>query len=150
MRFGDLAGLTSLPIERVRHRFRHEEVLTVLPVTGEVTSRGSLLVATASKLAILTADADPASPQWMTHWAPWETVRLADEGALAAAIEEDTYGLTVHVGGLTFHAWLWGPVGQRALRDFVVATQARQTALASSTGSADPTGAANHGRPHHR
>ena len=132
MRFGDLAGLTSLPIERVQHRFRHEEVLTVLPASGPVADRASLLVATPSQLAILTADADPASQQWMTHWAPWDTVRLADEGTVAAATEEETYGLTVQVGGLTFLARLWGPAGQRALRDFVVATQARRAALAPS------------------
>ena len=130
MRFEDLPGLTSLPIEPVRHRFRNEEVLTVLPASGEVAARDSLLVATSSKLAILTADADPASHRWMTHWAPWEAVQLADEGALAAATEEETYSLTVYAGGLTFHARLWGPAGQRALRDFVVVVQSRRSAPA--------------------
>jgi hypothetical protein len=131
MRFGDLAGLTSLPIERVKHRFRHEDVLTVLPVTSAVAEREALLVATAFKLAILTTVEHPESDQWMTQWASWDTVGLAVEGTLAAATEEETYGLTVDVGGLTFHARLWGPEGQRALRDFVVATQARQAAPAS-------------------
>jgi len=132
MRFGDLAGLTSLPIERVKHRFRHEDVLTVLPVSGEIAGRDSLLVATSPRLAILTTVEHPESHQWMTQWASWDTVGLAVEGALAAATEEETYGLTVDVGGLTFHARLWGPEGQRALRDFVVAAQARQAALAPS------------------
>jgi hypothetical protein len=132
MRFGDLAGLTSLPIERVKHRFRHEDVLTVLPVSGEDAGHDSLLVATSPKLAILTTVEHPESKQWMTQWASWDTVGLAVEGVLAAATEEETYGLTVDVGGLTFHARLWGPDGQRALRDFVVAAQARQAALASA------------------
>ena len=132
MRFEDLDGLTSLPIERVRHRFRHEDVLTVLPASGAVAGRDSLLVATSLKLAILTADTETDSQQWMTHWAAWVAVRLADEGAVAAATEEETYSLTVHVGGLTFHAQLAGPAGQRALRDFVVATQARRAALTAS------------------
>jgi hypothetical protein len=132
MRFGDLEGLTSLPIERVKHRFRHEEVLTVLPVSGEVAGHDSLLVATPTKLAILTTVEHPESDRWMTQWASWDAVGLTVEGALAAATEEETYGLTVDVGGLTFHARLWGPEGQRALRDFVVATQARQAALVSS------------------
>ena len=132
MRFGDLEGLTRLPIDRVRHRFRNEDVLAVLPVTADVAEREALLVATALKLAVVTAADHPESDQWMTQWASWHTVGLAVEGALAAATEEETYGLTVDVGGLTFHARLWGPDGQRALRDFVVAAQARQAALASS------------------
>ena len=132
MRFGDLAGLTSLPIDRVRHHFRHEDVLTVLPVSGEVAGRDSLLVATALRLAILTSVEHPESDRWMTQWASWDTVGLAVEGTLAAATEEETYGLTVDVGRLTFHARLWGPEGQRALHDFVVAAQARQAALAPS------------------
>jgi len=132
MRFGDLEGLTSLPIDRVRHRFRNEDVLVVLPVTADVAECEALLVATAFKLAVVTAVEHPEGDQWMTQWASWDTVGLAVEGALAAATEEETYGLTVDVGGLTFHARLWGPKGQRALRDFVVAAQARQAALASS------------------
>ncbi len=132
MRFGDLEGLTSLPVDGVKRRFRHEDVLTVLPVSGEVAGRDSLLVATPPRLAILTTVEHPGSDQWMTQWVSWDTVGLAVEGALAAATEEETYGLTIDVGGLTFHARLWGPDGQRALRDFVVAAQARQAALASS------------------
>jgi len=132
MRFGDLEGLTSLPIEGVKHRFRHEDVLTVLPVSGEVAGQDSLLVATPLRLAILTTVEHLESDQWMTQWVSWDTVGIAVEGALAAATEEETYGLTVDVGGLTFHVRLWGPEGQRALRDFVVAAQARQAALASS------------------
>ena len=133
MRFGDLEGLTSLPIERVRHQFRHEEILTVLPVSGDVAGRDSLLVATSSWLAVLTGEADPKSDQWMTRWAPWDAVRFANEGEAAADADEETYHLTVHIDGLTFQARLSGPAGQRALRDFVVAAQARRAALAPSS-----------------
>lgn len=129
MRFGDLDGLTGLPIERVRHRFRHEEVITVLPVSEDIAGRDSLLVAIPDKLAVVTGDADPDSHHWMTRWAPWDTVRLADEGETTPHPEQKGYGLTVYVGGLTFHARLMGPIAQRSLRDFVVAVQARRAAL---------------------
>jgi len=129
MRFGDLEGLTSLPIERVRHRFRNEDVLAVLPVTADVADRDALLVATVFKLAVVTGDTDPESPHWMSRWAPWDVVRLAVEEELAPATDRETYGLTIHVGGLVLQARLPGPAGQRALRDFVVMVQARHEAL---------------------
>jgi hypothetical protein len=129
MRFGDLEGLTSLPIERVRHRFRNEDVLAVLPVTADVADRDALLVATALKLAVVTGDTDPESPHWMSRWAPWDVVRLTVEEELAPATDRETYGLTIHVGGLVLQARLPGLAGQRALRDFVVMVQARHEAL---------------------
>ena len=130
MRFGDLEGLTSLPIERVRHRFRNEDVLGVLPVTADVAERDALLVATAFKLAVVTGDTDPESPHWMSRWAPWDVVRLAHEQAHTPAADGEAYQLTIHVGGLVLQARLPGPAGQRALRDFVVIAQARREALA--------------------
>jgi hypothetical protein len=132
MRFGDLEGLTSLPISRVRQQFRHEDVLTVLPVSRDVADRDSLLVATPLKLAVLTSDADSQSDHWMTTWASWDTVRFAGEGDGAPDADPEDYGYAVHVGGLTFHAQLAGPAGQRALRDFVVVAQARRAALTAS------------------
>ena len=132
MRFGDLEGLTSLPLDRVSQQFRHEDVLTVLPVSRDVAGGDSLLVATPLKLAVLTSDADPPSDHWMTTWASWDAVRFAGEGDGVLDADPEGYGLAVHVGGLTFHAQLAGPAGQRALRDFVVATQARQAALTAS------------------
>ena len=131
MRFKELTGLTGLSIDRLCYRFRNEEVITLLPVSDELTGRDCLLVATPVKLAVVIADASPTSEDWMTHWAPWEVVRLAHE-AEPPAEGDDAYQLSVHVGGLTFHAYLCGDAGQRWLRDFVVATQARQEALARS------------------
>ncbi|MFV2063647.1 MAG: hypothetical protein ACC726_09055 [Chloroflexota bacterium] len=129
MRFGDLEGLTSLPIDRVRHRFRHEDVLTVLPVSGNATGLTSLLVATSSGLAIVTADKDPESGHWSTRWEPWDEVRFTDEGEAAPDAPAQYDGYAVHIGALTFHAQLAGPAGARALRDFVIAAQARRAAL---------------------
>ena len=131
MRFRELSGLSGLPIDRLRQRFRNEEVLTLLPVSDELTGRDCLLVATPVKLAVVIADAGPSSEDWTTRWAPWEVVRLAHEAEPLADAADD-YRLTVRVGRLTFHAHLFGDAGQRWLRDFVVVTQARQEALARS------------------
>ena len=133
MRFEDLEGLTSLPIAGIRQQFRNEDVISVLPVSGDGAGRDSLLVATPSKLAILTGEAGPASDHWMTHWAPWDSVRLVDEDeAVPEADEDGTYRLAVHVGGLTFQASLAGPAGKRVLVAFIVAVGARREALATS------------------
>ena len=126
MRFGDLQGLTDLPVEHVRHRFRNEEVITVLPVRGSA-GRQSLLVATPSKAAVVIGEA-PVSEYWMTYWAPWDTVRIVDD----QATDDGLYGLTLSVGRLMFDAQLSGREGQRALRDFVVAVQSRHSALSSA------------------
>lgn len=125
MRFRNLEGLIDLPIDAVRHRFRNEDVLAVLPVTTDVTVREALLVATAFKLAVVTGDTDPESLHWMSRWASWDVVRLAVEEELGPAMDEQTYGLTIHVGGLVYQARLSGLAGQRALRDFVVVVQDR-------------------------
>ena len=128
MRFGELKGLTSLPINRVRDQFRYEEVLTVLPVRDAATSRETLLVATRPMIALLIPLRVPAG-HWMTRWAPWDSVSLADP--TAAPDHEDVHRLSVLVGNQTFHAQLRGEAGRRALRDFVAAirlSQPRRTA----------------------
>ena len=125
MRFGDLQGLTSLPVEHVQHRFRGEEVITVLPAST-VAGRQSLLVATPSKAAVVVGEA-PLSEHWMTYWAPWDTVQIVDD----QATDDGVYGLTLSVGRLTFDAQLLGREGQRALRDFVVVVQSRRSAPAT-------------------
>lgn len=129
MRFGDLEGLTSLPIEQLRDRFRNEEVLTVLPARDSLTSRDSLLVATRSMLAILTGETAPTSG-WMTRWAPWDGVHFADMGATVEG--DDVFFLTIVVDRVRFHAELRGEAGRRALRDFVVAVEASRAALAAT------------------
>jgi hypothetical protein len=118
VRFGDLGGLTSLPIPRLRDQFRHEEVLTVLPVRDALTTRETLFVATRPMLAVLTAVNGPGG-QWMTRWAPWDAVDLSN--APLQDQEDDVHQLTVLVGGQAFHARLRGESGRRALRDFVAA-----------------------------
>ena len=121
MQFADLDGLTPLPVEHIEHRFRNEEVITVLPLRGSA-GQPSLVVATPSKAAIVVGEVPP-SEHWMTYWAPWDTVALADD----LASEEDMYGLTVLIGKLAFDVQLPGPSGQRALREFVVAVQTHQS-----------------------
>ena len=130
MRFRNLKGLTSLPIEAIKHRFRNEDVLTVLPVSSSVVGRESLFIATPSMLAIVTGHAHHESEEWMTQLAPWDVVRLADGRTDA---EDDTHRLVVHVGSLTFEAALSGPEGQKALRHFVTVAEAQHEALAAPT-----------------
>lgn len=124
MRFGELRGLTSLPINRVVDQFRHEEVLTVLPVWDEATSRETLLVATRPMVALLIPLHGLAG-QWMTRWATWDAVSIADPGALSGQ-DRDVYRLRVLVGGQAFQAQLRGEAGRKALRDFVVAIRLSQ------------------------
>lgn len=124
MRFGELRGLTSLPIHRVRDRFRYEEVLTVLPVQEVVTSRETLLVATRATLAVLSAVRVPRG-HWVTRWAPWGTVRITiPEEPPDQDVE--VFRLVVAVGRQEFLAELPGESGRRALRDFVVAFRTAQ------------------------
>jgi hypothetical protein len=125
MRFRNLEGLTDLPIDAVKHRFRYEQVLTVLPVHGAFAGRDSLLVATPTELAIVTADTRRRD-RWMTSLAPWDVVRLGEVES-----EAGTHHLAVDVGNLTFHAELWGPKGEKALRDFVIAARAQHEAIAA-------------------
>lgn len=129
MHFGDLEGLSAFTIEHLSHRFRNEEVLTVLPVRAAGSPLDSLLVATATMLAILTSEAEPTSG-WTTRWAPWDAVRFADMGA--AAMVEDLFFLTIVVHRARFHAELHGETGRRALRDFVVAVEHCRGALATT------------------
>jgi hypothetical protein len=119
VRFGELRGLTSLPINRVRDQFRYEEVLTVLPVQDVATSRETLLVATRPMLALLTPLRVP-SGHWATRWAPWETVQLPTPPTSRVP---DELRLLVLVGRQSFEARLWGEAGRRAARDFVAAVR---------------------------
>jgi hypothetical protein len=121
VRIGELRGLTSLPVQRVRDQFRYEEVLTVLPLQDAVTSHETLFVATRTMLAMLTALRVPRG-HWITRWAPWDSVRLAEPGAPPGQ-DDDIHRLTVLVDGRTFHAQLRGETGRRAVRDFVVAVR---------------------------
>ena len=125
MRFGDLHGLTALPVDHVERRFRNEEIITVLPARAS-GGQYSLLVATPPKAAVVIGETEE-SEHWMTYWAPWESVRILDDLA-----EDDMYGLTLSIGRLTFDAQLFGSDGQRALREFVTAVQARQAASAGA------------------
>jgi hypothetical protein len=126
MRFEDLSGLTVLPVDHVKRRFRNEEIITVLPARAD-GGQHSLLVATPPKAAVVISEA-PESEHWMTYWAPWESIRVVDD----RATEDGRYGLTLLVGRLAFDAELRGSDGQRALRDFVVAIQSRQAAATST------------------
>lgn len=129
MRFVELRGLTSLPVEHVARRFRYEEVITVLPALG-AAGQQALLVVTPSKAAVVIGEMPP-SEHWMTFWAPWESVRIDDD----RATDDGMYGLTLSVGRLTFDAELEGRGGQRALRDFVMAVKSRHSSQTPRSGS---------------
>jgi hypothetical protein len=121
MRFGELRGLSTLPVKRLVEQFRNEDVLTVLPVRGGASALESLLVATPTALAVLTSLPGPPG-QWMTRWAPWDSVRVSQPPAPPGQ-PPDVARLEIHVGGQVFLAWLQGEAGRRALRDFVVAVR---------------------------
>ncbi len=125
MRFGELRGLTSLPIHRLRDQFRYEDVLTVLPVRDAATSSESLFVATRAVLAILTTVRVPRG-HWMTRWAPWGSVQIVDQSGPPGP-DDDVYRLRVLVGGQMFHAQLTGETGRLALRDFVIAVRSSRS-----------------------
>lgn len=129
VRFADVEGLTTLPVEQLGDWFRNEEVVTVLPVRAEGSPRDTLLVATTTKLAILTGEPS-GTGGWMSRWAPWDAVGLTNAGATSA--DDDTQVLTVQVDRVRFRAELQGEPGRRGLRDFVVAVQACQAALAAT------------------
>lgn len=134
MRFGELRGLTSLPINRVHDQFRYEEVLTVLPVLDAASSRETLFVATRPVLALLIPVRVPPR-HWMTRWAAWDTVSITDPGPPVGP-QDDLYRLDVLVGSQTFQARLRGERGRKALRDFVMAmrlSQPRSPATRSRT-----------------
>jgi hypothetical protein len=127
MRFRNAAGHVDLPIYAVEHRFRNEPVLTVLPVRGAVGGRDALLVALPSELAVIIADPE-RQDGWMTYLAPWEVVRL---GQLVS--EAGIHHLEVHIDSLVLLAELWGPTGEHALRDFIVAAGVKPEGLVTAT-----------------
>lgn len=118
MRFKQLAGLTSLPIETIRSAFSGEDVRTVLPANDERDGTDTVLVATGSALAMVTGEAGPRGNRWLTRWAPWGVVRISAHSASH---------LTVRVGPLTYVASLPGEEGRRALGDFLRAAPAEAT-----------------------
>ena len=127
MRFRNLEGLIDLPIDAVRHRFRNEPVLTVLPVHGAITGRDTLLVALPDHVAVLTADPHRREG-WMTSLVHWEAM-----GVGVIRSESGIHRLYVYVGSLTLEAELWGPMGERALQDFIVAAGAVPQTMATAT-----------------
>lgn len=127
MRFSNAAGLVDLPIYAIEHRFRHEPVLTVLPVRGAVAGRDALLVALPTDLAVIVSDPERRDG-WMTYLAPWDVVVV---GELASA--HGIHRLAVHIDSLVLQVELWGPKGQRALRDFVVVATAQPERLPTTT-----------------
>src|SRR5262245_27032176 len=78
VRFLQLVGLTALPLGRIRRLFRNDDVRSVLPVHTARGHRESLLVATPTGLAIVTAIGGDGTGAWRTRWAPWEAVRFSD------------------------------------------------------------------------
>jgi hypothetical protein len=117
VRFLQLVGLTALPLGRIRRLFRDDDVRSVLPVRTATGRGDSLLVATPSGLAIVSAAPGRRTNAWLTRWAPWDVVHLA---------EEATDHVAVWVGRVRFEAHLAGGVGQRALRDFIAAARERR------------------------
>ena len=123
MRFRNAAGLVDLPIYAVEHRFRNEPVLTVLPVRGAIGGRDALLVALPTELAVIIADPERRDG-WMTYLAPLEVVALGDVES-----EAGIHRLAITIDSLALMVELWGPTGERALRDFIVAAGAAPETL---------------------
>jgi hypothetical protein len=123
VRFMQLRGLTGLPIERIEHQFRNEQVQAVLPARVEARAIDALLVATVSALAIVIADTSGSDGRWMTRWAPWDVVRLSDGTDPWTESFEDEYQLFVDVGQVRFESRLGGQAGRKTLRDFVAAVR---------------------------
>jgi hypothetical protein len=118
MRFKQLAGLTSLPIETIRNAFSGEDVRTVLPVNDERDGTDTVLVATDSALAMVTGEQGPRGSRWLTRWAPWGVVRIKSSSASH---------LEVRVGPLTYVASLPGEEGHKAVGDFLRSAPAEAT-----------------------
>jgi len=127
VRIRNVAGLVDLPIYAVEHRFRNEPVLTVLPVRGAIAARDALLVALPTELAVLIADPE-LRDGWTTYLAPWEVVTVGEVES-----EDATHRLAVRIDSLVLHVELWGPKGERAMRDFVTVAGARPQSLATAT-----------------
>jgi hypothetical protein len=119
MRFKQLAGLTSLPIDAIRPAFSGEDVRTVLPATDERDGTDTVLVATGSALVMVTGEDGSKGSRWLTRWAPWSVVRISRSSASR---------LTVRVGPLTYVASLPGEAGRKAFADFLRAAPAGATA----------------------
>ena len=130
MRFRNAAGFVDLPIYAIEHRFRNEPVLTVLPVRGAIGGRDALLVALPTELAVIIADGE-LRDGWMTYLAPWDVVAPGE-----VTSENGIHRLDIHIDSLVLQAELWGPRGERALRDFDLVATARPrspAAVASSS-----------------
>ena len=127
MRFRNTAGLVDLPIYAIEDRFRNEPVLTVLPVRGAIAARDALLVALPTELAVIIGDRERRDG-WMTYLAPWDVVVL---GELES--EHGIHRISVEIDGMVLHVELWGPKGERAIRDFRVAAGSVPESLAATT-----------------
>jgi len=127
VRFRNAAGLVDLPIYAVEDRFRNEPVLTVLPVRGAIAARDALLVALPAEVAVIIGDPERRDG-WMTYLAPWDVVEVGEIDS-----ENGSHHLAVRIDSLVLHVELWGPKGERALRDFVVAAGARPETLTVAT-----------------
>ena len=143
MRFLTLKDQTVLPVERIRHQFRNEEVRSVLPARLAGGTSDTLLVATTSALAIVTGV--PGSPRrWLTRWAPWDAVHFGGRIETRHQRGHDVHHLAVRVDRLRFESYLPGRIGLRAMRDFVDASRARQTEVALSWAALTPVRAGSH------
>jgi hypothetical protein len=139
MRFEDLRGLTTIPIERARGLFADDPIITVLPVTCERPVEDSILVATPRKLAVVTwrrhTVGGSVRGRFITRWARWEVVGLGTEPETDGEVTPPTVSesieaeestplrIAVQVGRRRFHTRLRGTMGRAALRDFVDAVQ---------------------------
>lgn len=130
MRFRNAAGYVDLPIYAIEHRFRNEPVLTVLPVRGAIGGRDALLVALPTELAVIIADGE-LREGWMTYLAPWDVVNAGEIRS-----EHGIHRLDVYIDSLVLQVELWGPRGERALRDFGLVAKGEPVGLDAVPGRA--------------
>ena len=127
MLFKTLRDLTSLPVQQIRRQFRNEEVRSVLPARAAVNGTESLLIATTSALAIVTATT--GSPRWVTRWAPWDSVHTGADVRSTGRTDDGSHQMSVQVDRLRFDSTLPGRMGLRAMRDFIGVARERRSRL---------------------
>jgi hypothetical protein len=127
VRFMTIRDVTSLPVRQLRRQFRNEEVHSVLPARAAVNGTESLLIATTSALAIVTAA--PGTPRWVTRWAPWDSVHTTDDVSSRGSSNDSWHHLSVQVDRLRFDSALPGRMGLRAMHDFIAVACERRSHL---------------------
>jgi hypothetical protein len=129
MRFRTLKDLSSLPVAQIRRQFRNEEVRSVLPARAAINGTESLLIATTTALAIVSAASGPGGTGWVTRWAPWDSVHSGEAIESTGQSDDSSHYLSVMVDRIRFDSLLPGKMGLKAMRDFIEVARERRSRL---------------------